>query len=133
MVGIYEHQLVSLSCSCYFDDEDYDTYWWPPKEYSTFKKWRAKRCACDGCNTRISYGDTVGQIACSRPGTPWEEDHGICSEGDPEAVYLASDYMCEECTDLYFSFQDLGFECVSPYENMRELAKQYHETYQVKK
>lgn len=36
---------------------------------------------------------------------------------------------CLRCADLYFSFEDLGFECVSPYENMVELAKQYAETY----
>ena len=124
---------MSLSCSCDVGDDDFDTYWWPPKEYSTFKKWSAKHCACIGCNTRISYGDTVGRIDRSRPGTEWEEDHGICLEGDPEGVWLASDYMCEECVDLYFSFEDLGFECVSPYENMRTLAKEYHNVYQTKR
>jgi len=77
----------------------------------------------------IRYGQTVGQICRTRPATEWEEIHGIGDE-EPESINLASDFMCERCTDLYFSFDDLGFECVSPYEDMKSLAKEYHATYQ---
>ena len=123
---------MSLSCSCDYDDDDAPWYWWPPKDYTTYKKWRGQMCACKGCNHMIRYGQTVGQVFRTRPYTEWELDHfGTWGdEGDPEAVYLASAFMCERCTDLFFSFDDLGFHCVSPYEDMVGLAKEYHDTYQ---
>lgn len=126
---------MSLSCSCDFDyDDDPEWYWWQPKEYSTYKKWRSQKCCCKRCENRVSYNDTVGEVTRSRQHTEWELDHmgEWGCEGDPEAVWLASAYMCERCTDLFFSFDDLGFECVSPYEDMLFLASEYHEVYQTK-
>jgi len=123
---------MSLSCSCDFDDDGCEWYWWPPKKYTTYKRWRSTGCCCENCNNRISYNDTAGEVPRSRPPTEWELDHTTTwgEEGDPKYKWLASAWMCERCTDLFFSFDDLGFECVSPYEDMRGLAKEYHATYQ---
>jgi len=77
----------------------------------------------------IRKGNTCAEAARSRFGTEWEDFHGIAACDDYEGVWLASYYMCERCADLYFSFQELGFECVTPDENMLELAKEYHAIY----
>lgn len=121
---------MSLSCSCDYDGEA-DWYWWPPKDYSIYKKLRGQHCCCKGCTHMIGYGQTVGEVTRSRPPTHWEIEYivGWGDEADPEFKYLASAFMCERCTDLFFSFQDLGFECVSPYESMVGLAKEYHDIY----
>ena len=121
---------MSLSCSCDWDDGDPDWYWWPPKDYWTYGRAIGKRCCCERCNNIVHKGDTCGQVLRTRQGTEWEHDHGIADEDDPESVNLASAFMCEKCVDLFFSFEELGFECVSPYEDMRGLAKEYHDLYQ---
>ena len=123
---------MSLSCSCDWDDGDPDWYWWPPKEYTTYKGMVGKCCCCKGCDHMIRYGQTVGEVGRSRPYTEAELDRfgEWGDEGNPESVNLASAFMCERCTDLFFSFDDLGFECVSPYEDMIGLAREYHEMYQ---
>jgi hypothetical protein len=36
-------------------------------------------------------------------------------------------FHCEVCADLFFSLRELGFECVAPDENMRELVLEYAE------
>jgi len=52
--------------------------------------------------------------------------------GEGNEIYLADVYLCETCADLFFSLQDLGFSCVLPDEDMRELVKEYAETYGAK-
>ena len=122
---------MSLSCSCDFDDDgEADWYWWPPNEYSEYKMKRKARCCCECCNNMIAYGAITGTVRRTRSGTEWEDDRGIAYMDDPESKSLANAYMCERCTDLYFSFVELGFDCVSPYEDMIQLAKDYHEQYQ---
>lgn len=53
--------------------------------------------------------------------------------GGGAKIPLAKQYMCERCADLFFSLQDLGFDCVSPYEDQRELVQEYASTYGPKK
>jgi len=120
---------MSLSCSCELDNDDAEWYWWQPNDYSVYNRKRSNPCCCENCENRVSRNDTVGEVRRTRAGTEWEDIRGLAASDDPEAVKLASVYMCERCTDLYFSFQDLGFNCISPYEDMIELAKEYHETY----
>ena len=125
---------MSLSCACDWDGDDPEWYWWPPKDYTVYRKLRGQYCCSRRCTHMIGYGQTVGEVTRSRQPTEWELDN-LCNwgdEGDPEYKWLASSYMCERCTDLFFSFEDLGFECVSPYEDMLFLAQEYHETYQTK-
>ena len=126
---------MSLSCSCDYGDGGYDWYWWPPKDYTRYRMWTSRLCCCEGCTNRISYNDTVAEVCRTRPPTEWEINNiiGWGDENDPEYKNLASVWMCERCADLFFSFDDLGFECVSPYENMIKLAKEYYEVYQSKK
>ena len=58
-----------------------------------------------------------------------EVEARIYDEGDTEAISLASYWLCEECADLWFSLDELGFHCISPNENMREIVKEYAENW----
>ena len=122
---------MSLSCSCGWDVDDYDTAIWVANDYKEYPSWRGQRCCSEGCDSLVRKGDICLEIKRTRAGTEWEDIRGIAAIDDPEAIQIASHYMCERCADLFFSFEDLGFECVSPYENMIELAKEYHDNYQL--
>lgn len=47
--------------------------------------------------------------------------------GDDGEIPRAPWFLCETCADLYFSLRELGFECVAPDENIRELVREYAE------
>ena len=112
---------MSLSCHCDYDGDGDGPYYYPPDNYTEMPvSKRRKRCA--SCQTLIEHGATAAEFTRDRcPKTDIEE--AIYGEGP--TVPLASIYLCEKCADLYFSFYELGFECVSPYDNMRELLKDY--------
>lgn len=112
---------MPLSCSC---DGNYDWYYIPPDDYSTFLEKRRKRCS--SCNELVNIGETIAEFSCHRqPKDEIEERiYGECGEID-----IANKILCEKCAGIYFSLQELGFECVSPVENMRDLAKEHIETY----
>jgi type II secretory ATPase GspE/PulE/Tfp pilus assembly ATPase PilB-like protein len=73
----------------------------------------------------LNEGDTVTEHTRSRD-SKTDIEYEIYGEG-PDAIPLASMYLCETCSDLYFSLRELGFECVTPDENMRELVAEYAE------
>ena len=112
---------MSLSCSCGFDN-DYAWYFFRPNDYSTFDSKRRKRCS--SCNKLIDIGATIADFECYRS-PRYEVEEKIYGDEVP----IANKTLCEECADIYFSLQELGFDCVTPDENMRELAKEYKETY----
>lgn len=115
---------MPLSCSCDWDDDD-GPWWWSPDDYSTLNTKRRKRCS--SCTDMIEIGATVAEFTRSREPRSDIEDR-IYGDG-PEAIRLAPHYLCERCADLYFSLSELGFECVGPSEDMRELVREYAETY----
>ncbi len=105
---------MSLSCSCDFDG-DFEWYYYPPNDYSKLSTTR--RVRCNSCNDLIYIGSIIALFTIY--------------SGDGK-VQLADRILCEKCSDIYFSLSELGFECVAPNENMIELAKEYHDTYQPK-
>jgi predicted RNA-binding Zn-ribbon protein involved in translation (DUF1610 family) len=110
---------MSLSCSCDYDG--YGPYYYPPDDYSVMPD-NKRRKRCSSCGTLIEHGSTVAEFTRDRcPQSDIEES----IYGDGPSVPLASVFLCETCADLYFSFYELGFECVSPYDNMRDLLKDY--------
>lgn len=113
---------MPLSCDCGLDDLDVAWYYWPPNDYSIMPQRRARK-RCVSCDELIDHGATVAEFHRSRFANGDYEESRF-GEGDPEAVTLASVYLCERCADLYFSLDDLGF-CVSPYEDQRELVREY--------
>jgi hypothetical protein len=114
---------MPLSCSCAFDPYD-DGAWFydSPDDYQPLDRPRAVRCA--SCKALIKPGDTTIQF------TRWR---GVTSDiearfyGDDGEVPLGPMFHCEVCADLYFSLAELGFECIAPDENMRELVQEYAE------
>jgi hypothetical protein len=112
---------MTLSCSCGYDDYG-DAAWTyiPPEDFSMLATNRAKRCC--SCKALIKPGETVLKFDRFRyPNTDIEEK--IYGEGGE--VPLADWYMCEECGDLYYSLDALGF-CISLGEdNMKKVVKDY--------
>lgn len=116
---------MSLSCSCDVDGE-YDWYYDSPSDYSELDTIRARRCS--SCKCKVKPGSTVARFYTGRPAKNGIEER-IYGD-DCDAVPKATLYLCEECADIYFSLSDLGFDCVSPTDNMRETASEYHALYQ---
>lgn len=117
---------MSLSCDCEFDYSIVDWWYEGPTDYSLAPVLgRRKRCC--SCGQLIHPRDIRVEFRRFRNPTEWEDWFlGWSAEGG-EAT-LASWFMCEECGDLYFSLDELGF-CVSLGDNMRELTREYAEVY----
>lgn len=114
---------MSLSCSCESDDDGYGWWYFIPKEYTTLQTNKRKRCS--SCKTLIEIGATCLEFKRSRP--PRNEiEESIYNGCD---IPLASMRQCESCADMFFNLRELGFECVSPDENMESLAQEYREVY----
>ena len=113
---------MPLSCYCEVDDDP--EYWiWHPDDYSEMPKLKRRR-RCSSCQTVIEPGSVVAKFRRSRDARS-DVEISIYGEGDPDSINLADWYLCEECADLYFSLHELGYECVSADENMRELVREY--------
>lgn len=106
---------MSLSCECW---EDYEWYYEAPDDYTTFNKKRRKRC--HSCKTLIEIGSTCTEFECWHPPNNDIEEriHG-------DEVYTANKFLCEKCSDIYFSLSELGF-CVT-LTSMQELLEEYQE------
>ena len=113
---------MPLSCSCDYDGES-SWYASEPKGYTPARASGARK-RCSSCKRLIQYCEPTAVFKCERPATEFEER----IYGDGEMVPIADKRLCERCADLYFSFAELGYECISPTENMVELAKEYAET-----
>lgn len=115
---------MPLTCSCDFDWDDHSWWYEPPDDYSTLNTKRRHRCS--SCKQLIDLGSIITKFTRFR--YPRGEVELRIHNYDEEAwINLAPKYLCEECSDLFWSFDELGFECISPDENMRELALQYNE------
>jgi hypothetical protein len=117
---------MPLSCSC-----DYDGgvawHYYPPGDYTPARASGARR-RCSSCKTLIQYCEPTAVFECSRPA---QSDIEEMIYGEGEEIPIADKRLCERCADLYFSFVELGYECIAPDENMIDLAKEYGETHNV--
>lgn len=114
---------MPLSCYCdYYDD--YEWFYYSPVDYTKLDTTKRKRCS--SCGSLIDINATVAKFNCFRPPKDEIEEKIYGEDGEIE---MAPKYLCEECADIYFSLFELGFECVSPEENMRELLEEYKELY----
>lgn len=108
---------MPLTCSC---SSDYSWYFDPPDNYTVFPMAiRRERCSCGNL---IEHGATCLKFKCYR--LP-RDDIESRIYGEDGEIPLAAEWLCERCADLYFSFYELGYECVAPGENMLELLKDY--------
>ena len=107
---------MPLSCSCDFDgDEEGVTFFKPPKDYKKYQNENA--CICESCRNSIKKDEICTEFIC------WSFDEN----GD--GIHRPSDFLCEECSDIYFNLTELGFECILPFEDMHDLLSEYHYTY----
>lgn len=98
--------------------------YYPPDGYSVLETSKRKRCC--SCKDLIDIGSTVAKFPRMR--YPQNEVE-LNIYGEDGEIFLANHYMCEECADLFFSLDELGFCVRIGDESMRELTKQYAETY----
>ena len=113
---------MPLSCSCSNDESDW--YYVSPKDYRTYPV-AARRKKCSSCGERIKGGAVCTEFERYRF---YKTDVENKIFGDDGEIWLASMWLCERCSDLYFSFAEVGYDCVGPWENMLELAQEYAET-----
>lgn len=106
---------MSLSCECEYNDEP-EWIWYKPNNYSIFNSDVIE--PCNSCGTDIITGDTCTKFRV----------FDCTEDGDDEET--ASRYMCEECSDIYFSLDELGF-CIGLGDDMHDLLADYHELYGV--
>ena len=99
-----------LSCECPGDFSH--TYYVLPDDYQTLQTTRRKRCS--SCNQLIDIGSTVLKF----------ERYTYGEYGDE--VPASPRWMCEECGDLFYSLDELGF-CLYLGDDMRALVKEYAE------
>ena len=124
---------MGLSCSCDFDYE-YDAGEWYYTDYGLdfipLNATRRKRCCSCGelinigspclryCRSRYPYNDVESRIVT-----------GCCLDDsfyDEAPIPIADHYHCERCGEIFLNLTDIGYECISPREDMRELLKEYH-------
>lgn len=95
---------MSLSCDCGYDDDSYDGWWYyGPHDYKTMPPFK-RRKRCFSCREFIDPGAVCTEFARAR--SCGEVEAYIIQ--DTEAR-MASWWMCEECSDLFFSLQELGY------------------------
>ena len=119
---------MSLSCHCYYDFEPGSIVYYPPQDYTAYPNSRATRCK--SCKKKIKNGDIC--IEFLRHKIP-ESEVEYKIYGEDGEVPRASYFHCEECADLFFSLYELGFTCIAPDDNMKELVKEYAEVYRWEK
>jgi hypothetical protein len=113
---------MGLTCGCDSDwyPEPGEWYWTEtPNGYKNFELKKRKRCS--SCNELIDIGSLTTEH--KRVKAP-DYDVEISIYGEDGEIPIASDWMCEKCSDMYFSLTELGY-CVSPRDNMRELVREY--------
>lgn len=117
---------MTLSCSCDYEPDAGSVCWLWANDYSELKTKRSRKCC--SCGKRIKVGELVA--AYERYKVPeYEIELQIYGEDDWNGPPRATKYHCEECADLCFSLLELGFECISIFDNMRGLVAEYANEY----
>lgn len=112
---------MGLTCECGDFSPDPGQWYWneAATDYKVYPFKRRRKCCSCGETIELSALCTEHK----RVKVP-ESDVECNIYGDDGEVPLASDWMCERCSDLYLSLESLGY-CVSPRDDMRELVKEY--------
>jgi hypothetical protein len=94
-----------------------------------------KRQRCKSCNELITVGSLC--ISFERWRYPYSDVEakiggyfGLEEAMENEAsIRMSEHYICEQCGEIYLNLQSVGFECISPSENMPKMLKQYQRDY----
>jgi hypothetical protein len=123
---------MSLSCSCNFDyDYDYGDWQYDACGFNEFihlSTYRSIRCV--SCKNLIKPGDLCISHPRSRYAYNEIEARIVGSDpenGDQPEIKMAPHYQCERCGEIWLNLQAVGYECLSPTENMEEALKEYWE------
>ena len=113
---------MSLSCSCDFDTDDFDGWWW--EDHSNFKPVKiGRRKRCCSCKELINIGTENLEFYRYRHA---KDDVELNIHGD-NPIPLASYFMCEECSGLYLALSELGYGCLDIGEPMKDYVAEYNE------
>ena len=118
---------MPLSCDCDYDYDGDSWFFYAPSDYQIMH-YTGRRKRCCSCGEFIK----LGAICTEFPRHRWPRtdiELRIYNYDDCAEIEMASWWMCEECSDLYFSLTDLGFCFEIGYESMRELVNEYAEVY----
>ena len=129
--------LSTLSCSCDWDNDQDPGNWHYCLYYLDSYKFRPletnRRVRCCSCRALIDIGALC--VRHRRHRYPWDEiesrikcrcdlEDVFC---DPPTISIANHYQCERCGEIWLNLQSLGFECLSPNENMADALAEYHD------
>lgn len=122
---------MPLSCSCDYDlDYDfgdwlYDSLW--PIDFQPLSAKRAERCV--SCKSLIKVGELC--LVHTRSRYAYNEIEARIVGSNPEngepKIPIADHHQCERCGEIWLNLQAVGYECLSPMENMEEALKEYHD------
>jgi hypothetical protein len=115
---------MPLSCGCGADYEPGMKVCYPGEDFEPLQTSKRKRC--QSCNELINIGDWSVRFAIFKVPEHEIEERIYGEDGE---VPRAPRYLCEKCGEIYLNLTSVGFECVWVGEDMRELLKQYQETY----
>ncbi len=115
---------MPLTCYCDWESGPGDWMFYGVDDYAPLATKRGR--SCSSCQGRIAVGD----LCCRAPRMkiPLHEVE-LRIYGEEGEIPIAPLFMCERCSDLFWSLSDLGFECISPSEDMRQLVREYAEEY----
>lgn len=128
---------MSLSCSCDWD-HDYDPGDWlydhdPTDKYDFEPLQTRRRVRCCSCKELIDIGALC--LRHRRHRYPYDEIEsqikiGWCLETvmcDEPTIRMSDHYQCERCGEIWLNLQALGYECLSPGEDMADALADYHD------
>ena len=108
--------------SCNYDDDNAEWFYYPPNDFSKLETLRGKRCT--SCGVLVKPRDLV--IKLPRTRSPRSEiEERIYGDG-PEAVPMATWYLCEACGEIFLNLYELGY-CLDPTELMADYLSEYQE------
>jgi hypothetical protein len=114
---------MGLTCGCFNGDwypEPGDWYYnTTPNDYRSYPFKRGRKCC--SCGGVIKSGEICTEH--DRVKTP-ESEIERKIYGDDGEIPIASDWMCEKCSDLYYSLTEIGY-CVWPRDKMGELLTEH--------
>jgi len=110
---------MTLSCSC--DFEDCAFFYDSPTDYETLDTIRRGRCL--SCKDQIDVGAITTAFPSWRPPNSDIEER---IHGEDGEVPMATKYMCEECSDLFFSLTELGYCITIGTHTMKELVAMHN-------
>ena len=116
---------MSLSCSCDYDDyEPGQIICYHGQDFEPLQTSKRKRC--QSCKELINIGDFSVKFDIFK--SP-EYDIEVSIYGEDGEIPMAPRYLCEKCGEIYHNLFSVGFTCIWPGDDMRELLRDYQTEY----